>query len=849
MRTGLPRAHGGSRTRRVSLVPKALARKRDHLSMVAGRNQRPGLALDPRVPLERPVEEHHNARVGGGQGAGQTSGGARAAMVARVPRRLLVIVHPYPPVPSVGSNRWGAMVKYLRRSGHEVCVVTTGAFGRLPPDEKKGADASRTTDLMALPWLVCVGLGPLAQPGAPATTVPPVPGLLTKTIVPDAFLVSWMPFAHRAARRAVRARDFDCVITSAPSESTHFIGLALHRRGIPWVADFRDGWIFEPYRPEMPTAPQRALDRSLERALVRRADAVMAATKPIADDFEHRLGVPALHVPNGWDPDLEPGPNAAGDGAHGALTLVHTGKLTGLRGRDPGVLFAGIRRAVDNDAELRGRLRVVLAGPQDSRDAEAIERAGLGEIVHYRGNLTRPDALALSARPTGSSCSPRATCARRPENSSSIWPRAVRSSPWRPATRRRGSSRRRTPASRSTPTTSTRSPAPWRRSRAESSASGTRRGISSATSIPHPRTRPPRRWSSRSTSTGPLERPPRPPRAPPSGRRRRHLRQPARAAQRLRARPGLSEPTRPGSGGIAIARRRMAAGGARCAQSRPRARPRRHRHAARAARPARPTLDLDDARAAHAAAERRPTAHSRQGGPAARDPVLGDNGLHIGRGARGAPRAGAGPAGGRPRRRGACRNPVHVAGPDAREAVRAELGIDEAATLCVFAGTLEPRKAPLLAARAAIDAHRPETPVVLLVVGDGPLRGEVEALAGDVVRPLGFRDDVNRLMAASDVFVLPSTREGLPLALLEAMSHGLVPIVADEPGSLEAVGEAGIAVPAGDLTALASAIAELARNRGERDRLAGAARERYEERFRLERFLAAMDSVYRRALE
>lgn len=321
-------------------------------------------------------------------------------MVARVARRLLVIVHPYPPVPSVGSNRWGAMVKYLRRAGHEVCVVTTGAFGPLPPDEEH--DTIRTTDLMALPWLRrLVGLGPLAQPGAPTTAVPPVPSLLTKTIVPDAFLVSWMPFARRAARRAVRDRDYDCVITSAPSESTHFIGRALHRRGMPWVADFRDGWIFEPYRPEMPTAPQRALDRSLERKVVRSADVVIAATKPIADDFESRLGVPALHVPNGWDPDLEPGAERASDGTNGTVTLVHTGKLTGLRGRDPRVLFAGIRRALENDTDLRERLRIVLAGPQDHRDAEAVEQAGLDDIVDYRGNLTRGDALALQREADG----------------------------------------------------------------------------------------------------------------------------------------------------------------------------------------------------------------------------------------------------------------------------------------------------------------------------------------------------------------------------------------------------------------------------------------------------------------
>ena len=44
---------------------------------------------------------------------------------------LLVIVHPYPPTPSSGAHRWGAIVKYLRRAGHDVRVVTSGSFGPL----------------------------------------------------------------------------------------------------------------------------------------------------------------------------------------------------------------------------------------------------------------------------------------------------------------------------------------------------------------------------------------------------------------------------------------------------------------------------------------------------------------------------------------------------------------------------------------------------------------------------------------------------------------------------------------------------------------------------------------------
>ena len=64
-----------------------------------------------------------------------------------MPRRILIVSHSYPPVPSVGGNRWLAMAKYLRRAGHEVSVVTTSAFGSLPDDERDGvADLAERLD-------------------------------------------------------------------------------------------------------------------------------------------------------------------------------------------------------------------------------------------------------------------------------------------------------------------------------------------------------------------------------------------------------------------------------------------------------------------------------------------------------------------------------------------------------------------------------------------------------------------------------------------------------------------------------------------------------------------------------
>jgi glycosyltransferase involved in cell wall biosynthesis len=126
------------------------------------------------------------------------------------------------------------------------------------------------------------------------------------------------------------------------------------------------------------------------------------------------------------------------------------------------------------------------------------------------------------------------------------------------------------------------------------------------------------------------------------------------------------------------------------------------------------------------------------------------------------------------------------------------------------------------------------------VAGDGPLADRVR---GEGVRALGFREDTARLLAASDLFVLPSAREGLSLALLEAMGHGLPCVVSDDPGNREAVGDAGVVHPVGDAPALAEALAALAADPDKRARLGAAARARVQERFTLERFLGDMRGV------
>jgi glycosyltransferase involved in cell wall biosynthesis len=99
---------------------------------------------------------------------------------------------------------------------------------------------------------------------------------------------------------------------------------------------------------------------------------------------------------------------------------------------------------------------------------------------------------------------------------------------------------------------------------------------------------------------------------------------------------------------------------------------------------------------------------------------------------------------------------------------------------------------------------------------------------GARVHLLGFRDDVQDILAAGDLFVMPSLSEGLPLALVEAMSFGLPVVVSGVGGIPEVVtdGVDGLLVPPSDSTALAAALRTLLDDPALRRRLGTAARAR-----------------------
>lgn len=159
----------------------------------------------------------------------------------------------------------------------------------------------------------------------------------------------------------------------------------------------------------------------------------------------------------------------------------------------------------------------------------------------------------------------------------------------------------------------------------------------------------------------------------------------------------------------------------------------------------------------------------------------------------------------------------HVAAQRAgRAEVRAELGIADSTTVIGVVANFRPSKAypVMLEAAALVLAERDD--VAFVVVGQGPLQSDIEALAdrlglGERFRILGFRDDATRVMASFDVFALSSDDEGLPVAVMEAKALSL-PIVATTVGGLpDAIsdGTDGLLVPPRRPDLLAHALTRL----------------------------------------
>lgn len=262
----------------------------------------------------------------------------------------------FPPLGGGGVQRTLKHVKYLPEHGFDPIVLTT-KLGWSPmldvtlnDDVRSGTTVIRARELplQIVKWALG---GALRRARLPASVTAYVGW-------PDE-MAGWIPGATWHALRAIRRYRPEVLYSTHSPASAHLAALLVHRAtGIPWVADFRDGWTRNP-QGERTAKPLASLSARVERSIVRHA-----AFLVVVDESVELLGVelddPRLVViRNGVDPDDVP--QSAAGVANERFRISYVGTLYGERDAAP--VFAALRALVDRGVIDETSLDLRIVGP------------------------------------------------------------------------------------------------------------------------------------------------------------------------------------------------------------------------------------------------------------------------------------------------------------------------------------------------------------------------------------------------------------------------------------------------------------------------------------------------------
>jgi len=214
--------------------------------------------------------------------------------------------------------------------------------------------------------------------------------------------MGWIPFAAVAGIRLARRHRVRAIYSSNYPQSTHVVALIVSAAtGLPWLADFRDGWTQNPAFHDPGNPLLRAGQRLLERLVARRADAIVSVSPPIARHLQSLRPArmrPAETVFNGFEPEEFPdAPGATTTPLEpGRITLLYAGTFFGRR--TPMPFLKALHALLRARPDLRDRLRVRLRTTLEPRWLRAIERARLGDVVQVMPPIPFADCLAEQRR-------------------------------------------------------------------------------------------------------------------------------------------------------------------------------------------------------------------------------------------------------------------------------------------------------------------------------------------------------------------------------------------------------------------------------------------------------------------
>lgn len=298
----------------------------------------------------------------------------------------LLIAYHYFPENNGGVQRIAALKKYLPRHGVDVTLLTHRGTLKQSGDERQSG-VLRAFDVtrhgMPLPVFLSYRMVQRATRYLGAT---------------GARYTLWRRNALRTAERLIRDTRPDVIVATYPPTETIEVALVLCRRfGIPLVADFRDGLVFEPLDPNAFKSRRTArVAEHIDEQVIASAAAVVTVSEPISEYYRSRRAARVETIANGFDPDemhaaVMPRPTSF---ARDRINVVHTGRLGRSRA---GTHIDALLEALDGlgGDESGQRLLFHFYGEYTKQEVTLLQPFVERGRVMLHGLVTRETSLAL----------------------------------------------------------------------------------------------------------------------------------------------------------------------------------------------------------------------------------------------------------------------------------------------------------------------------------------------------------------------------------------------------------------------------------------------------------------------
>lgn len=317
-------------------------------------------------------------------------------------KRVLIITYYWPPTGGSGVQRWVKFAKYLPSEGWEPVIYTPENPEQLAVDHSLEAEIPEGTEVIKTritePYELYKKFLRRSGHSKEAVEVNPV-NAQNKSFAQKAAMwvrgnlfrpdprCLWINPSVRYLKKYLEDHPVDLIVSTGPPQSMHLIGRKLAQQtGLPWIADFRDPWtkIFYFKHLSMTKATER-WHQKMEKAVLDDADAVVAVSPLVQQEFQAMTRTPVELITNGYDEcDFPEGRDKDAAGGEGRdFTITHTG-LFAADG-NPTVLWDVLSEKSRKDEDFRKALKIKLIGKTDAQVLESIEEAGLKENLEDLG--------------------------------------------------------------------------------------------------------------------------------------------------------------------------------------------------------------------------------------------------------------------------------------------------------------------------------------------------------------------------------------------------------------------------------------------------------------------------------